>query len=286
MPNVRAHPCWRSAILGPRTLAAIAALVEAETGIVVNDEKASLVQARLTRRLRATRISDFDAYLEFVRSNEGAAEFKQMLRSLTTNVTKFNREPHHFSDLRDNVLPVLADKVRSGQRLRIWSSACSTGEEPYSIAMELCTFFPDIENLDIKILATDIDSDVVNTARSGHYPVKSIEQLSPAQRNFFPDFSNTTDLETYQISRNARKIISFNTLNLIEEWPFSGPFDVIFCRNVMIYFQQGTQEKILQRFGGVSRPGSRLYIGHSERLVGPAQKLFKSVGTTSFARIG
>ena len=282
MQYTASGPEWANAILRPTTLHEFAALVERVAGIVLSDEKISLVQSRLTRRLRATRINNFEAYLELVRSDLGGEEFHNMLRCLTTNVTKFNREPHHFTDLREIVLPRLGGKLESGGKVRIWSSACSTGEEPYSIAMELCEFFPRIESLDVKILATDIDASVVSKAKSAEYESSEIDKLPDPLKKYF-DYSKIKN--GMKASSKISKLIRFKTLNLLDEWPFKGHFDVIFCRNVMIYFNKDTQDRVLCKLINVSQKGTRLYIGHSERLVGEAQQKFRNVGTTTFERV-
>ncbi len=165
----------------------------------------------------------------------------------------------------------------------MWSSACSTGEEAYTIAMELCDFFPEIERYDVKILATDLDSNVVESARSAVYLGRTIGELSAKRQKYFPPGAADRPTEKFAISKVARRLVKFNVLNLLHQWPFRGPFDVIFCRNVMIYFNRETQETLLKRFSDVSSKETRLYIGHSERLVGPAQSRFRSVGTTTYA---
>ena len=274
---------WANAELSRATLMRIADLVHGEAGIVINDEKASLVQSRLLRRLRATGIGSFESYLRLVCSERGADERRNMLRALTTNVTRFYREPHHLENLRQHVLPAAATRLRSGGRLRIWSAACSTGEEPYSIAMEVCAHFSDAERLDVKILATDIDSDVLaRAARTGTYSGRAVSTLPQDRLRFFPDGAATEHEGDFRIAENVRRLVSFRPLNLLKEWPFRGPFDAIFCRNVMIYFDRDTQASLIERFAGVSVPGTRLYIGHSERMVGPAQPRFRSCGTTSY----
>ena len=187
-----------------------------------------------------------------------------MIGAMTTNVTKFFRESHHFDHLAGAVLPQLAAAARAGGRVRIWSAACSSGEEPYSIALTLLNAIPDAANLDILILASDLDPDMLARAEAGSYPA---ERLSDIPANLRGRHVETRRDGTFRIQDSVRSLIRFRHLNLLHDWPMPGSFDVIFCRNVMIYFDQPTQDDIWRRFAKRMRPNGTLYIGHSERIV-------------------
>lgn len=257
----------------------IAAIMREQTGIHLPDAKATLVYSRLAKRLRKLGLADFDSYCELIGSAEGAEERGAMIAALTTNVTRFYREPHHFEHLRDKVLPSLIETARRGGRIRIWSSACSTGEEPYSIALTLLSLFPDAPSHDVRILATDIDPNVVATAKNGVYSAQAVEPIQPQLR----DKWMKRDGAEWRAGDEMRALIRFNTLNLIGEWPMKGKFDVVFCRNVVIYFEQATQDFVWRRFANILTPKGRLYVGHSERVDAPE---FVSDGLTIYCLQG
>lgn len=225
-------------------------------GINLNFDKQNLVKARLTKRLAAVKLTTFDQYLSFVEKDR--TEFSHMIDALTTNKTNFFREPQHFDFLRERVLP----KVRS-KRLRIWSAACSSGEEPYTISMQLHDSIPDIGKWDIKILATDISGKILQKASSAEYPEEALTGISAAQRQKY--LTRLSD-QQYRVRDEIRKPIKFARLNLMEKWPMRGPFDVIFCRNVMIYFDKPTQASLVNRFYDLLDSGNYLFVGHSESL--------------------
>jgi len=263
-------------------LARFSELVWNETGIVLNEEKSALVLSRLHKRLVVTRIDSFDAYYSYVTSRSGGAEQRNMLHALTTNVTSFYREAHHFRHLRERVLPAAIAGIRAGRRFRIWSAACSTGEEAYSAAIEILRALPDAANYDVKILATDFNHEVVATAARGVYREHALNPLpAGVLSTYFTPVSQGRATE-YQVTDQLRRLVSFNGLNLIKEWPMRGKFDVIFCRNVMIYFNRDTQEMLLERFAAMCRTGATLYIGHSERVTGLAASWFASDGLTTY----
>ncbi len=252
-------------VLTARNFAHIAGILREHSGIALSEAKATLVYSRLAKRLRKLGLADFDAYCTLIESPEGASEREEMFAALTTNVTRFFREPHHFDHLRDNVLPPLLDAARGGQRVRLWSSACSTGEEPYSIALTLLDLMPDAARYDIRILATDIDHKVVATAKRGAYKDEAVEPIPARMRDRWLARDRNAELR-WSVKDEARALITFNELNLIGDWPMKGKFDVIFCRNVVIYFEDDTQALIWNRFRERLQPHGRLYIGHSERI--------------------
>lgn len=259
----------------------IADLIKETAGIDLAESKMALVYSRLAKRLRATNIDTFSDYCAFITSADGADEFPNMMNALTTNVTRFFREPHHFEILKTKVLPGLMADAKKGRRVRIWSSACSSGEEPYSIALTLLSLFPDAASHDVKILATDIDSNILNIARRGVYKSPRLEAVSDDYRDRFFEPVNGGDND-WQVKDTVKSLISFKPLNLIKNWPISGKFDVVFCRNVVIYFDEPTQSELWQKFSTVMDPNGWLFIGHSERIAGPAAANFHSEGFTAY----
>ena len=256
----------------------IAGMLYADAGIYLSDDKTSLVYSRLVKRLRELGLENFRDYCKLVASDQGLDERQRMLAALTTNVTRFYREPHHFAYLKSTVLPPLLNAAKRGGRVRIWSAGCSKGQEPYTIAMTILSMMPDAFDRDIRILATDIDPNVLETAREGVYDADEFADVPKPELSRF--FRNEGSV--YRATEGMRSLIAFKGLNLIADWPMAGRFDVIFCRNVVIYFDEKTQAEIWKRYASKLQPGGILCIGHSERLSGPAQNHFDTVGTTIF----
>lgn len=272
-----------SAALSSAEFARIAAIARREAGLSLSEGKRAMIASRLARRLRATGLTDFSAYLTHLESDAGAGERDHLISALTTNVTNFFREAHHFRTLETDLLPPLAERARAGGRVRLWSAGCSMGQEPYSIAMCLLRALPDAARLDIRVLATDIDSAVLATARRGRYPAAQVEPVEPAlRRQFFQEAGNGE----MDVRDDLRDMILFRRLNLIGPWPFRGPFDVIFCRNVVIYFDGETQAALWPRMYQMLAPGGVLFIGHSERLDPETALRFKSDGVTTYRKPG
>jgi len=235
-----------------------------------------MVYSRLARRLRAlglTRFKDYRALLDDPENDEIIA----CINAITTNLTRFFRESHHFDHLRDEVLPKAAQGSLAGngkRRFRLWSAGCSTGEEAYSMAMTVAEFVKTPAAWDMRILATDLDTQVLATASAGLYPKKALDTVSAAQRKRWfarppdsPRFKVEDDAkERFKIDSRVRNLIAFKQLNLLEGWPMKGPFDAIFCRNVMIYFDRETQKTLVDRFADLLKPDGFLYLGHSESL--------------------
>lgn len=263
----------------------IAAMAHADAGIALTEAKATLVYSRLARRLRILGLTSFDVYCTLVSSPEGAEERKVMLAALTTNVTRFFREPHHFDHLRTDVLPRLLQRAKAGGRVRMWSSACSSGQEPYSIAMTLLSLMPDAGQYDIRILATDIDPNMVREAARGCYNENTVAGVSTDYRRRFTR-TPVGDAEAIQVNDDVRALIAFQELNLIGEWPMRGKFDAIFCRNVAIYFDDDTQSRLWKRLTDHLAPEGALYIGHSERIAGPAADMLAPEGITTYRPMG
>ena len=263
---------------------AISDIAYKEAGLVFLPEKASLVQSRINRRLRQLKINSFSEYTSFVESEEGRTERRKMISSLTTNISNFFRESHHFDILRDQVLPGLLSRARSGGRVRIWSAGCSTGQEPYSIAMTLLDLAADAANLDIKILASDIDPNVIATAQQGYYDIRSISDIDHSLQQEFLTPVKSSNKNGFRIADPIRNLVAFRELNLLSRWPISGTFDVIFCRNVVIYFDEATQLSLWPRFESVTAPDGWLFVGHSERLSDKLETEFITAGPTAYHR--
>ena len=254
-----------------------------QAGISLSDSKRNLVYSRLSRRLRALGLRTFVEYREFLAEN--ASELEAFINAISTNLTKFFREAHHFDHLRSHVAVPFVQEAHGkvGRRLRVWSAGCSTGEEPYSIAVVLKREIRDIERHDVKILATDIDTEVIRKGARGEYPLNSIDEVPRPYREFFEPAAGERKEETVVVDRAIRDLVTFRRLNLMETWPFNGNFDAIFCRNVMIYFDGPTKAALIERFTNKLKPGGWLYIGHSESLNGlhPGLQL---VGRTIYRR--
>ncbi len=204
-----------------------------------------------------------------------------MLRALTTNVTRFFREPHHFEHLRTTVLPPLLAAARAGGRVRLWSAACSNGQEPYSLGLTVLDLLPNAAELDVRVLATDIDTDMVAAGRAGHYDADALSPVpAPLRSRWFRPAG-----DGMEAGPELRRLVQFRELNLIGAWPMRGGFDAIMCRNVAIYFDADTQALVWSRFAPLLAPGTHLYIGHSERLSGPAAAGFVPAGTTIYRRV-
>lgn len=269
-----------------RDLNEIAAMIYADAGIALNETKASLVYSRLSKHIRSLGLSGFREYCALVASPAGAAPRREMLSHLTTNFTRFFRENHHFEHLRTDVLPELLARARAGGRVRIWSAACSDGQEPYSIALTVLSMMPNVADLDFRILATDIDPKILAAAREGAYDETALETVTPAMRKQWFQEVDVRGRRKFQVDDRVKRLITFNELNLMAQWPFKGSFDVIFCRNVVIYFDEPTQMKIWSRFAGLLPENGHLYIGHSERVSGEAKNVFDNIGITTYRYIG
>lgn len=266
-----------------KDLSDIAGMIYSDAGIALNETKASLVYSRLSKRLRQIGLRSFKDYCSLVGSVDGADERREMLSFLTTNFTRFFRENHHFDHLRTEVLPELIARAKSGGRVRIWSAGCSDGQEPYSIALTVLGALPNAAAMDIRILATDIDPKIIAQAKAGVYDAQSIETVDANMRKQF--FTLSGD-RRFQISDQVKQLITFRELNLMAQWPFRGPFDVIFCRNVVIYFDEPTQARIWVRYADLLPPGGHLYIGHSERLSGDGKDRFDNTAITTYRHKG
>ena len=256
-------------------------MVRERLGIALAESKRELVYARLSRRLRALKLRDFRAYLERIESGD-AEELQHFCNAITTHLTSFFRERHHFDFLAQQLLPALERCDGGTRRMRLWSAGCSTGEEPYSIAIVLLEHMRYLRNWDIRILATDIDTNVLSHARSGRYSVERLERME--SERLLRWFERTPDGEQFVVRDELKRLITFKALNLMDEWPMKGPIDVIFCRNVVIYFDRETQRQIVARMAALQRPDDHLILGHSESLL-QVSKQYRLVGDTIHRRL-
>lgn len=259
----------------------LAQFAHSHAGISLADSKRNLIYSRLSRRLRALGQTSFKEYRVYLNENE--SELENFINAISTNLTKFFRESHHFDHFRSHVaVPfVQGSHGKSGQRLRVWSAGCSTGEEPYTIAVVLKREIRNPDQHDVRILATDIDTNVIAKGAAGQYPVTSIDEVPKTYREYFQPLDDGSD--EIVMGDEVRKLITFGRLNLMETWPFRGRFDAIFCRNVMIYFDGPTKAALVDRFTQQLKPGGWLYIGHSESLIGSHPGL-QLVGRTVYRR--
>ena len=253
-----------------------------KSGIVLNDSKREMVYRRFTRIIRDKGLESFSDYCHLLKANP-EAEQSYFINAITTNLTSFFREQHHFNYLTEHELPRL---IKQGnKRIRIWSSASSTGEEPYSIAITLMESLKSyLRSWDVKILATDIDGNVLNTGKQGVYDHKRIEDIPEAFKRKYFSRGKGLNSSKVKVSQDLQQLITFKELNLMNDWPMKGPFDVIFCRNVIIYFDKTTQMELFDRFYHLLAPNGLLILGHSENL-GAYQKHFESVGRTIFRKL-
>ncbi len=237
-------------------------------GINLHEGKKSLVRARLAKRMRSCSHTDVSEYLDFALADKNKAEFYSLVDSISTNLTSFFRERVHFDYMIKTFLPnLIAKKEKNGdKKVRIWSAGCSSGEEPYTIAIVLKEFFANLNGWDFKILASDVSTQILEMAQQGVYDSNRVKPLTQQQKQRFLTQNRIEGKIVYQASNELKQNIRFRYLNLMEPWPFSGPFDVIFCRNVMIYFDKPTQEKLVNRYWQCLGKGGLFCIGHSESL--------------------
>lgn len=255
-------------------------LARENTGIELSDHKKEMIYSRLVRRIRFLKLGSFDHYCDYLNTHT-AAELTDFINAITTNLTSFFRENHHFEFLKATVFPQIRANNRISKRLRIWSAGCSTGEEPYSIAMSIMEGGFDT-GWDAKILATDLDSNVVAHGSAGLYDKERVEGIGKERIQKW--FTPSVDGQQYQVKPPLQQLISFKQLNLLQSWPMSGPFDVIFCRNVVIYFSKDTQKTLFDRYANMLADGGYLFIGHSESLYGVSDR-FESLGRTIYRKI-
>lgn len=258
-------------------------MVKELTGISLSDQKRELVYGRLTRRLRALGFSSFHDYCNYLEDNPNE-ELEHFTNAITTNLTSFFRESHHFDMLASEPLKGWLNKrYQANGRLRFWSAGCSTGEEPYSLAMTLAESIPDVFNKNVKILATDLDTNVVATASAGVYPENRIEALSRERKEKWFARGKGDNTGMVKVSSKLQEMCTFKQLNLMQSWPMRGPFDAMFCRNVVIYFDKPTQGVLFNRYADILCDDGVLFIGHSETMADVCDR-FDLVGKTMYRK--
>jgi len=239
----------------------IGRIVYEVSGISLRDGKEALVRARLMKRVRALGMSSIDDYMKFIESGEGSRELGCMIDVMTTNKTSFFREKEHFNFLQETVLPEI-----KGRRMRFWSAACSSGEEAFTLAIVLRENLVDIDSRDCLILATDISTRMLQKAGQAFYSKETLREVPPSMMQKYFTKTRQGSVPAYHAKDNLRSMVRVARLNLMDKWPMKGPFNVIFCRNVMIYFDRSTQQKLINRFYDLLGPGGYLFVGHSEGL--------------------
>ncbi len=277
-------PCTAGVDMSQEEYATLANLIKSQAGIHLGANKITLLKSRLSKRLRLLGLASYGEYMRMLRDDRSGTELAELIDAISTNVTSFFRQPNHFSVLANEVLPEVIRQQAAGQKkLRIWSAACSSGEEPYSIAIQLQESLPHIKTWDAKILATDISGEILERAMDGVYEQSKLEDVPQAIRARY--FTNASGHRPglVEVSDTLRSLIGFGHINLMGKWPMKGPFHAIFCRNVMIYFDKPTQEKLVQRFHQLLAPGGTLFIGHSENLTGVTHN-FRNVGPAIYRK--
>jgi chemotaxis protein methyltransferase CheR len=258
------------------------ALVHAKTGISLSQAKRELVYGRLVRRLRALKLERFADYIAMV-EDDHPEEMQEFINAITTNLTSFYREPHHFEFLSGTALPALVKANAATRKIRIWCSAASTGEEPYTIAMTVRENEAQLNGYDVRILATDLDTNCVAHGKRGVYTLDRVKDLPRATLTRW--FDSGPDDKSVKVKRELQDLISFGQLNLMDPWPIRGPLDVIFCRNVVIYFDKDAQRRLFDRMADLMPQNGHLFLGHSETLFKVCNR-FELIGRTVYKRAG
>ena len=259
----------------------IRALAKQKTGIELGDHKKEMIYSRIVRRIRALKLRDFATYLNYLEDNLDT-ELTNFINAITTNLTSFYRESHHFDFLKQKAIPEML-KSKKSKRIRIWSAGCSTGEEPYSIAITLNGALPTNSGWNAKVLATDLDTNVIEHGRAGIYTSERVGNLDPELVRKHFDIKSVDNAQHYEAKQKIKDYITFNRLNLLGKWPMSGKFDIIFCRNVVIYFSKDTQRTLFDRYADILEPNGYSIIGHSETLHGVTDR-FSSMGRTIYRK--
>lgn len=258
-------------------------LVQDNTGIVLSDGKYNMVYSRLSKRLRSLSLQKFTSYCDLLRSDD-QSEIVHFINAITTNLTSFFREQHHFDFMVNTLVPEWIRAKSDTRRIRIWSAGCSTGEEPYSIAMTLREHFPQLQDWDVKILATDLDTNVLVRAKAGIYDIDRVDGLSRHMLKRWFLKRKDGDASQIKIHPELQRMITFKQLNLLHDWPFKGGFDLVFCRNVMIYFNKETQRLLTDAYASNLDDNGYLFIGHAESLFKVSDR-FSLSGNTIYKKI-
>ncbi|MCP5426807.1 MAG: protein-glutamate O-methyltransferase CheR [Chromatiaceae bacterium] len=253
------------------------------TGIVVSDDKFDMFYSRLSRRVRLLGLKDFSEYCDLISNEKEEREVLELVNALTTNLTAFFRENHHFEYLTRTLVPEFLQRNRGSRRLRIWSAGCSTGEEPYSLSIALRESLPETGGWDVRILATDIDSAVLAKAADAIYPIERVAGVEQGRLRRWFQRGRGARSGMVRLKPEIKSLIEFHQLNLIQEWAMSEPMDAIFCRNVMIYFDKKTKAKLVERYANTLCDGGYLFIGHSESLFNLTD-CFELIGNTVYRK--
>lgn len=271
-----------AAVLGDAEFAFLREFVLKHCGISLSEQKRQLVQGRLARRLRTLQLRSYEEYCRLLRERP-EAELDELSSVISTNVTAFFREPHHFDYLAEELLPRWLASPHQG-RIRIWSAGCSTGEEPYSIAMVLAEALERHgKSMDALILATDLSPRALQAARLGLYREDRLKGIDEKRRRRWLLRGTGAQEGVFSMHPRLRELVRVQPLNLLHEWPMRGPFDAIFCRNVMIYFDKPTKQRFFQRFASILRDDGHLFLGHSESMHG-LNTQFGLIGQTMYQR--
>ena len=254
------------------------------TGIVVSDDKFDMFYARLSRRVRKLGLKDFEQYCDFIKSDGAGDEVLELVNAVTTNLTAFFRENHHFEFLRDTVIPKLVIQNKAERKIRIWSAGCSTGEEPYSLAITLKDSLSAHSSWDTQILATDIDSNVLAKASKGVYTEDRVKDIPASTLRSWFMKGKGSNAGSVRVKPDARSLIKFGQLNLMDDWNVGDIKDVIFCRNVVIYFDRESKTKLINRYADNLKDGGYLFIGHSESLYKITDR-FELIGNTIYQKV-
>jgi len=257
----------------------IASLVKDEIGIILDiEKKKELVSNRISRRLKKLNMNKFSEYINYLKADKNNLELENLVNSITTNLTKFFREDHHFEHLKSH----LGDLLNKKNRIRIWCAGCSTGQEPYSVAMVVNDLLKGSKLKDVKILATDVDTKVLETGKNGVYSIDSIGTIPEEYADKYCTIQG--DKSKFEIKKQVKDFVHFKHLNLLNNWPMQGKFDIIFCRNVIIYFDNPTKQNLIKRYHGLIEDNGILYLGHSENILGIAD-MFESLGKTIYKHV-
>lgn len=261
-------------VLTEKDFRKISQLVHNHCGINLHSGKKELVRARLAKRLRLGKFHSFPQYMRHVLDDKTGVEFSVLIDSLSTNLTSFFRESQHFDFLHEKFLPALLERKQKDRRFKIraWSAGCSSGEEPYSIAITLLEAVQGRGRYDIKVLATDISTSTLKIAKTGIYTLERVKPVPAIQKQKFLIPHHAKGQKVFEVSNTLRNIVIFNYLNLMNDWPIKATLDFIFCRNVMIYFDKPTQARLINRFWDLLDSGGILFTGHSESLTGIEHK--------------
>lgn len=257
-------------------------LVKEHTGINLSEHKQEMLYSRLSRRLRVLQLENFADYYKLLKK-DGGDELIQFVNAVTTNLTAFFREPHHFLFLANTLLPRLLEKNHYTRRLRIWAAGCASGEEAYSIAIVIRETIP--EDWDVKILATDLDSSMIAKCVQGVYDFQRMNNVSPERLKRWFRKGTGTQVGKVQVVPELQKMVICKQLNLMHSWPMHGPLDIIFCRNVVIYFDKSTQRVLFDRFANLLSEDGHLFVGHSENLFQLTDR-FRLIQQTVYKKIG